>query len=349
MTIFLQHEPRELAHQTPVAAISDRQVWTWLVTPVVKALLGPITSQRISLRDTAALIVPEDKLFNQNGHLLRDEAVRFPFYHSLYTTKRGCLIIRRDGIKLEVLGWYGNLERKEGQLIWKVALRDRRYDGTPVADDCALEHFSYADPKQNGNFFPDAAAVELYLFSYSPGSTISDACGDLALQSFVAQPFAYAKAPEQFIEFFDRAWASRRAPGQWACPIQDASEQMIENFAFLGQKVGYDILEVAASHYHVLRWCEVKGFAITDPIVAEKIAAFKAGLDTMKQGGTILTRSQESWVAVFQTLTEDAVPERLAHLWMPDIVWPQDNIEPANLWLWKPISEKARGMSPRLP
>jgi hypothetical protein len=285
MTKYLRHNPKELARQTPISEITDAQVWQYMVTPVVKALLGPIVSSRIELRDTAANIIPEDKVFNQNGHVINgvEGAVRFPFYHSLYTTRKGCLIIRRDGVKVEVLGWFGNLERKQGQLIWKVALRDRRYDGHKSTNDCALEHFPYDDQKLNGNFFPGSASAEIYLFSYLPGSTIVGACGDEELEKFVAQPFAYCDRPELFLKLFAKAWKSNRAPGQWSEPINDAGDIMEDNFTELCSKMGYDLEEVAASHYHVAMWCKATGYVFTDPVQ-------DANMNALIEGG----RSAES-------------------------------------------------------
>ena len=102
MTKFLRHDPKELARQTPIAHITDRDVWQYMVTPVVKALLGPVTSSRIELRDTAANIIPEDRIYNINDHRLyggdtSQVYARFPYWHSLYVCKKGAIIIRRDG------------------------------------------------------------------------------------------------------------------------------------------------------------------------------------------------------------------------------------------------------------
>ena len=73
MPKYLQHNPKELARQTPIAEITDRQVWDFMLTPVVKALLGPIVSSCIEMRDTAANIIPEDRVFNLNGHRINGD------------------------------------------------------------------------------------------------------------------------------------------------------------------------------------------------------------------------------------------------------------------------------------
>jgi len=347
MAKYLRHNPKELARQTPISEITDAQVWQFMVTPVVKALLGPVLSSRIELRDTAALIIPEDKVFNQNGHVIvgAENAVRFPFFHSLYITKKGCLIIRRDGVKLEVLGWFGDLQRKQGQLIWRVALRDRRYDGHKSTNDCALEHFPYDDQKLNGNFFPTAASAEIYLFSYAPGSTIVGACGDVELQNFVAQPFAYVDRPELFLKLFWQAWNSNRAPGQWSEPIQDAGDIMEDNFTALCKLKGYDIEEVAASHYHVAMWCKHTGYTFTDPAQNENMNGLIKGIAKIKAAGVKLSRRQESWVTVLQSLPVEYIPQEL---YLDGAKWPQDNITLPNLWLWKPLKEEARQLKPKL-
>ena len=350
MTKFLRHDPKELARQTPIAHITDRDVWQYMVTPVVKALLGPVTSSRIELRDTAANIIPEDRIYNINDHRLyggdtSQVYARFPYWHSLYVCKKGAIIIRRDGVKVEVLGWYGDLKRKQGQLIWKVALRDRRYDGTKATNDCALEHFPYDDPRLNGNFFPDAKTVEIYLFSYAPGSSIVGACGDQELENFVAQPFAYADRPDLFLDLFGRAWKSNRAPGQWSEPIHDAGELMEDNFTAIAKKMGYDMEEVAASHYHVAMWCLHTGYFFTDPVQDANMTALRKGIEAIKARGTKLTRRQESWITVLQSLPADRIPREF---YLDCARWPQDNITLPNLWLWKPLNDKARQMKPVL-
>lgn len=52
-----------------------------------------------------------------------------------------------------------------------------------------------------------------------------------------------------------------------------------------------------------------------------------------------LTRQQESWVCVIQSLPEQFIPAEL-NLHGPK--WPQDNISSKNLWMHKPLSERAR-------
>jgi hypothetical protein len=348
MMKFLQHDPKALARQTPVAEITDEQVWNMLVTPVVKALLGPFrSSDGPRLRDDAALEIPEDTVFNLNGHVIdgKTDKARYPYFHTVYRFKRGKLIIRRDGIKLEVFAAYGDARAKQHQLIWKVALRDRRYDGTKEADDCALEHFPYSDAKLNGNFFPEAKTVELYLFCYSPGSTVSGACGDKELEAFDANPYKFADRPELFLKLFARAWDSERAPGQWAEPIQDAADLMEENFTQLCQTMGYDIMEVAASHFHVAKWCEASGYRYTIPDQDKNMADLTAGIARVKAAGAKLTRRQESWITALQSLPQKHIPQEYN---LGGAKWQQDNITLPNLWLWKPLNDKARAMKPTL-
>lgn len=347
MKKILRHNPKELARQTPVAEITDAQVWQYMITPVVKALLGPVIESKIELLDTSANIIPEDKIYNINGHVIAgcNKRARFPYYHSLYICKKGVIIIRRDGVKVEVLGWYGSLKNKVGQLIWKVALRDRRYDGTTATNDCPLEHFPYDDPKLNGNFFPGSKTVEIYLFSYSPGSSVVHASGDTELESFIAQPFAYADRPELFLNLYERAWRSNRAPGQWSEPIHDAGELMEDNFTKLAKIMGYDIEEVAASHYHVAMWCLHTNYTFTDPVLEQNFTNLRNGIEALKASGTKLTRRQESWVTVLQCLPKEYIPEQF---YLNGARWPQDNITLPNLWLWKPLNEKAKSVKPVL-
>jgi hypothetical protein len=66
---------------------------------------------------------------------------------------------------------------------------------------------------------------------------------------------------------------------------------------------------MAASHYHVAKWAQAGGYAYSDPAQADMVARLQAGLETIRASGTPLTRSQQSWVCVLQSLRPvDLVP-----------------------------------------
>ena len=113
---------------TPICMVSDFEIWTHLVTPTVKGLLGPIVSQAApELLDSIDGKFPGDEVSNQNDHRLyggKTGFVRFPYLYSFYKTVNGAFIVKRDGVKFEAFCWYGDIERSP-ELILKAALRDR--------------------------------------------------------------------------------------------------------------------------------------------------------------------------------------------------------------------------------
>ncbi len=61
----------------------------------------------------------------------------------------------------------------------------------------------------------------------------------------------------------------------------------------------------------------------------------------MKAAGVKLTRAQESWVCVAQSLRSEFIPEGLD---LKGPKWPQDNIGAQNLWMYKPITARGEKM-----
>jgi hypothetical protein len=76
----------------------------------------------------------------------RKTTCAIPYNHTLYRTVNGAMVIKRDGVKFEVFCWFGDIDRGKGELIFKAALRDRVYDGTKRANDCALLEYAYDNP-----------------------------------------------------------------------------------------------------------------------------------------------------------------------------------------------------------
>jgi hypothetical protein len=237
---------------------------------------------------------------------------------------------------------------KKPQIIYKCALRDRRHDGTAKTNDTALIDFpGYDDPINVTPRFAgdpeDMRFVEASIYAFMPGSRIYEACGDLELDRFVAQPFNFVDKPDTFLRLFAQAWKSHRGPGQNGNPIPDVSKNVVQAFDAVALKAGYDYLENGCSHYHVARWTEANGYLYSNPAHKATMDQFAAGIkrvrEELKAKGIQLTRPQESWLCVLQSLPEDKIP---AEFNFHGPKWIQDNIGPVNLWMYKPVSDRAK-------
>src|SRR4029453_2670575 len=111
---FHKHSVADIARATPVSHVTDREIWNHLVTPMVRALLGPIdfASSRIKLLETTKGLFPGDDVSNLNDHRLyggQAGFIRFPYLHSFYKTENGAFIVKRDGAKFEAIVWFGDV------------------------------------------------------------------------------------------------------------------------------------------------------------------------------------------------------------------------------------------------
>jgi hypothetical protein len=332
---------------TPICMVSDFEIWAHLVTPTVKGLLGPILSQAApELLDTVQGKFPGDEVSNLNDHRLyggKTGFVRFPYSYSFYKTLNGAFIIKRDGIKFEVFCWYGAIDRSP-ELILKAALRDRRFDGTLRANDTSLVEFPYDDPRFCTPLHPQLKSVELSIYGFMPGSRILDATGEEEFDRFVASPFSFLDRPDLFLTYFNRAWNTKRAPGQFAAPIKDVASHSLPGFERIAKAHGYDMIEMAASHYHVAKWAQAGGYAFSNPEQAKAFASIQAGLAAIRSAGLPLNRTQQSWACVIQNLRPvERIPDALN---MKGPIWMQDNLGQQCLWVHKPLTEKARQLLP---
>lgn len=337
----------EMLGVTPIALVSDEEIWTRLVTPQVKALLGEIVSSKTEVRETTDGDFGGDEVTNFNDHRLyggKTGFVRFPYINSYYKCTSGALVIKRDGLKFKVLAYFGNPEKGAADLIFKVALRDRRYDGTTRANDCSLVDFiGYEDMKLNHTLqipgMPEnSSAVELSTYGFMPGSRIVDACGDAEFDEFVRAPFKFIGKPKTWLRHFKKAWKSKRSPGQNGNPVPDVARLVpgvVEAMAF---ERGYDYMENAPSHFHVAKWAESLKYRYSDPVQADTLKKLTEGIARIKASGVVLTRPQESWIVAMQSLPKEFIPEQF---YLGGAIWPQDNIGPDNLWTYKAISERA--------
>lgn len=342
---------------TPISTVSDTAIWRTAVSPQVKALLGEIDVERAEsgVTETVAGKFAGDEVSNQNDHRLyggTEGFVRFPFIASYYPTKNGLFVIKRDGMKIEAFGWFGappNLQTQGSaqtrmELVFQFGLRDRRFDGTRRANDSPLVHYPYDDPRYNDQLVWQGRRIampslETSLYSFFPGSKIGATCGDAELEQFVASPYRFVDRPELFLRLFNRIWQSDRFPGQIGAPFPDVGKLTHEAFDAIARQAGYEILETCPSHLHVLRWNQKNGYHIVDPVMAATVSELEAGLKRIKSAGVTLTRQQEAWVCVLQSLPAEHIPP---HLYLGGAKWPQDNVGPQNLWLVKPLTDRAR-------
>lgn len=348
MDQFHKYDPAQMLGPSPLAKASDELILKHMVSPQVKALLGPVTGGRVELRDSQAGFFPGDEVSNINGNIIKgrdgEALVRFPYVSSLYEHKNGCLIIKRDFLKIKVFAWLGDYKNGKADLILSTALRDRRHDGTKLVNDCSLLDYPYDHPVLSkrltiNGVTADLVTAETSLYSYFPGSSIAKSGGGKQLDEFVAKPFTFLDRPRLFMRLFKRAWKLDRFPGQNSIPIPDVGKLAHAGWEAVASACGLDALETNPSHYHVTLWNMAKGYVFSYEEQKANINAYKAAIQKLKENGVQLTRAQEAWVCVLNNLKErDLIPE---HLRMDVPKWIQTNLDQESIWLVKPLSEKA--------
>lgn len=346
MNKFPSPDVADLLGMSNLTKITPEDIWTHVVTPQLRALLGEIESCTITVRDTVAGDFPGDEVFNLNSHLLDGhdkERVRFPYVNAHYKTTHGAFVVKYDGLKFKASGWWGDMRKP--QLIFKAALRDRRYDGTRRANDNSLVDFAgcydHPDnaPLNLPGITPEMRSVEASTYAFLPGSSIAEACGDTALDSFVENPFRFIDNPKEFRRLFDMAWKSSRGPGQNGAIVPDFGRTIVHTLEKLAAKAGYDFIESSSSHYNVAKWTASNGYKYASPEHKALVKQFDDGIKAIKAAGHKLTRTQEAWVCVIQSLPSEYIPE---HLNLHGPKWPQDNISHHNLWMYKPLTAQAK-------
>jgi len=329
----------------PIVKVSDKEVLQYLVSPNTKSMLGIQKGARgpwsQAMVDTVEGEFPGDEVTNLNEHVISGgNKIRFPYLKSTLTGESGKLIVKRDQTKVVILGWYGKPGKDgPGQLIYKVAFRDRCFDGTPYANDCSLQDFPRHDPELHKRLTDKMLSVELSTYGFLPGTRVRQFVGDAEYENFIAKPFKFVEQPEIFLKHFEQVFKSSLAPGQIAAPIPDMAAFMGPRVDEVAISLGYDFAEGAASHYHVYRWGQAFGWRVTDPDKAAILAELKAGLARLKEKGIRLTRSQESWVCVLQSLPRKHIPD---NLYLGGATWQHDGLNKSYLWMHKPLTEKAK-------
>lgn len=360
-----KHDRSRMARVTPISRVTDFELWNQLVTALTKAHLGEyIESYPEKWCETTAGLFPGDELTNLNDHRLFGGQlgfVRYPPSRTVYRFKRGVFIVKVEGTKFEAAVWYckfdrhelepgfklENLQTKSMELGFRAALRDRRFDGTKDANDCALSKYPYDDPVHHKRLPVADPSVELSIYGFLPGTSLEQD-GDSDYDQFVRNPYSFLNRPERFRQLFDRVLRSTRSPGQNARPIDDVAEDTPGAFENIARRHGYKFIEVAPSHYHVARWAFSVGYRYRDRWQADVMGQFADGIKKIKQARKI-ERNHESWICVVQSLRlpeinrPDLIPEGLD---LNGPVWPQDNMNPQLLWMYKPLDADA---ATRLP
>lgn len=347
--MFQKHDRSVVAAQlglTPIAFVSDEEIWG-IVTPQVRSFLGAILSGRTSVVDTTDGLFTGDEVSNLNANIIggNPKKLRHPYINTLYRTENGAFVVKRDGVKIKAMGWFGDIDKGSQQLIYSFGLRDRRYDGTQRANDCSLLDYPYDHPSHLPLPFlanpGEFTSVETSLYSWLPGTMIGATCGDYEFERFVKNPYTFVSTPEKFLELFRKAIKSDRLPGMYAQPIPDVGRTTHKAFDSLSILAGYDFLETAPSHLHVLLWNMKDGYKIADKSQQETVDQLRAGLKRIQQAGVKVPRAHEPWICALQSLPRQFIPDEY---YLGGAVWPQDNIGPINLWLYKPLSERARAL-----
>ena len=328
----------------PICLISDEDLWNDLVTPLAKGLLGEfVRSDPPRLTDKLEGLFAGDEATNFNDHRLYGGQTGFTrnyYLVTFYKYERGAFIVKRDNVKFELFCWFGDVENGRGQLILKAALRDRRHDGTIRANDSPLIDFPYDEALWNKPIAPGLKSVELSIYGFMPDTSILKTLKDPDLELFFRNPYTFVDRPRTFLKHFRRAWATERGPGQHSLPLRDVSKLVMPAFCKLAERAGYDVVELAASHYHVARWAMREGFNCVSANHSLILDAFQSSFEKVEQTlGVTLTRPQQSWLCVVQSLPSKFVPRGLK---LKGLRYPQDNIRQECLWLYKSVSEKAK-------
>lgn len=348
---FARYDVLRLLGLTPIATVQDSDIWKHLLTPQVKALIGPIVKYgEPQVLETLNGHFPGDEASNINEHRLyagSKEHVRFPYISTLHLSEHGALVIKRDAVKVKAECWVGDVMKGQGELIYLAALRDRRFDGSKRANDSALLAYTYEDERYHRQLHKDLSTVEVSIYSFVPGTNILETTKSKDLESFFQKPFRFIGQPEKFRALFDYAWhKTNRAPGQYASAIKDVSKYVLQGFEKIALSKGYDAIESAVSHYHVAMWFKSRGFRFTNKCDVETMDKFADGIKRIREElaskGIKLTRPQESWICVVQSLRPvELIPDGL---YLNGPLWPQDNLTPPLLWMNKPLSAKTAAL-----
>lgn len=338
---FMEIDVPSMLGVKTVCGVTDLEVWDELFSPDVRRILGNLTDRgTVEVRETVKGKFPGDDVTNLNGHRIygRDGYVRNRYLVSTYRTTNGAFIVKRDGMKFKALGFVGNLDASP-ELVIRASLRDRDNDGTPIANDCSLLDYPFDDPESNKPILFHGRrerSVELSIYGFTPGTrVVADVGTQAEYEAFIANPFEFVAEPARFLDYFRSAWEQGHAPGQVSQPIGDLSKHVLPAFETIAARKGYERIDAAPSHYHVLRWLRGYGYCYAEQEQSDTVQQLEDGLDRIRRRGLPLSRAQQSWICIIQSLEPAAIPPEL---YIGGAQWPQDNISPRNLWCYKRLA-----------
>lgn len=315
--------------------VSNKYIWQNILTPTVRGFLGEPVSEHVETLTTAKGLISWDIAANVSGKLDQDGNLFYPYSYSLVRTTFGALVIKRDKRKLLISAWMGNVFKSEvkSELIFKVALRDRKYDGTPQANDSSLLDFPHQGV-ENRIVDPKKTYAEVSVYGFIPHSKLYGFEIDKVFRRFLKHPFAFVDQPELFLKLFALAMLVKRAPGQGRQAIPDVSALLGDKMEALAVKLGFDYMSASCSHYHVYKWARSRGYVFDNDKYKDILEKFDQEISKLRHSGIPIERWQESWLCVLQNLPKDKIPRELKL--DESLYWPQTNLpDSENIWLSK--------------
>lgn len=271
--------------QVPVADLLTR-----LIHPSVFALID------LTLSTTA-------------GETSEADDVRSTTYHG----SKGHLLVRNDGIRVLIEGWFGE------KLILRCALRDRQLDGTSKSSPLTV--FPNTDPACNRLPAPDFLACELSIYSWDPATYLDGLDVEGTLGHFIADPDYYVWReydPETFMALWTQAFFLGRAPWQVARPMSGVPRFFVKHAIKLLTEIGYNRVDAVPSWFNVAKFFKQLGFKFTygeHELSYEGIAAGLKLFASQRGDGEKrlrpITSPQEAWLVALQNIPTEDIPEAL--------------------------------------
>ena len=342
----LDHVPdleRELGHRhiaRTAQRITDRHVLEHLLHDDVFALLGGRDEGRLVTAETVQVAEHDGGMFPGDGehHAGRVHVRRYAY-------PKGVVTIKRNHNALKIHVHRGSLDRPDAlREMVKFKIRDRRYDGSPKANDSPLTDWVY----HGATDAPHPHAVELSIYSRDPRRYHGDVTGDHATGEFLAEPFSLA-GPEGFLpawrQAFERAGEEPLFPGQVAPSLPGAAQHFTGGVEALLAHMGYQRIDNLPSHWNVVHYLRKVGYEVPRTEDRQALAELRESLDHVnaaraERGEPALTRAQEAWVVLLQSpaFRGKGVPP-------PDLdlggrtypLWLEDDGTARNIWMSKSI------------
>lgn len=226
--------------------------------------------------------------------------------------KNGHLLVRKDGIRLLIEGWFGE------KLILRCALRDRQLDGTEKSSPLTV--FPNTDPACNRLPAPDFLAAELSIYSWDHPTYLDGLDVEGTLGHFIADPDFYVWREydrETFLSLWSQAFYLGRAPWQVARPMSGVPRFFVKHAVELLTETGYHRVDAVPSWFNVARFFKQLGFQFTYGEhelafegIAEGLKLFAQRHSDGKKKRSI-SSPQEAWLVALQNIPYEDIPEAL--------------------------------------